>query len=171
MSNLQKKTISVSYTLIEDVNDLVNNEKFLVQKASEAMRHSYSPYSKFSVGCAIQLSDGTIIKASNQENASFGLTVCAERNALFAAGSAGKKDQVRTIAITGSPKDKIGQVVPIEQENIISPCGACRQVMKEYEDLSGQKTVIMFLTTAGRVYRMEGVDTLLPFAFGPNNLK
>lgn len=167
---MQKRTITSNYTIVIP-EELEKQEQLLIQKAREAIDTSYSPYSQFSVGCALLLSDGTIIKASNQENASFGLTVCAERNALFAAGSAGKKDQVRTIAITGSPKDTIGHLVPIEQENIISPCGACRQVMKEYEDLSGQKTVIMFLTTAGRVYRMEGVDTLLPFAFGPNNLK
>ncbi len=167
---MHKQTITNIYTILLP-HELEDQEKILIKKAQEAMKSAYSPYSQFHVGCAIELKDGTIIQASNQENASYGLTVCAERNALFAVGSAGKKDQVRTIAISGSPKDQIGEVVPVERENIVSPCGACRQVIKEYEDLAGQKLVILFITNAQRIYRIEGIEALLPFAFGPNNLK
>ncbi len=167
---MQNNKITTIYTILK-FDELDTREIILIKKSQEALKSAYAPYSKFHVGCAIELTDGTIIQASNQENASYGLTVCAERNALFAAGSAGKKDQVRTIAISGSPKDQIGEVVPVEKENIVSPCGACRQVIKEYEDLSGEKIVILFITNADRIYRIEGIESLLPFAFGPNNLK
>ena len=164
------KTITSQITIYPDKNEVSAELKVLMLKAQDAMMKSYSPYSKFKVGCAIVLKNGEVFTASNQENASYGLTVCAERNALFAIGSAGKQDQVAKIGVVASAADKFGQVVASEQEELVTPCGACRQVIKEFEDLSGEKIKIFCVTNAERVYEFDGIETLLPFGFGPKNL-
>lgn len=92
----------------------------LINEAIKARNNSYSPYSKFAVGAAIKLKDGKIIYGANIENVSYGLTNCAERNAIFSAYSQGyKKDDIIAIAVVADTKD------------VVSPCGACRQVMSE----------------------------------------
>lgn len=95
----------------------------LIKEAIKARTKSYSPYSKFSVGAAILLKDGKIIQGTNIENVSYGLTMCAERSALFSTYSQGyKKKDIKAMAIAADTKDAI------------SPCGACRQVMSELLD-------------------------------------
>ena len=167
---MQNKIIQTNYTILS-LDELTPIEDNLVKKAEHALENAHAPYSNFKVGCALLLSDETILEASNQENASYGLTTCAERNALVAAGSMGKKDKVVMLAVVGSPVDKLGEKVSEDKENIVSPCGACRQVIKEYEDLSGKKITILFKTNAQRIYKIEGIDSLLPFSFGPSNLQ
>lgn len=94
--------------------------KKLIEEAIKARKNSYSPYSKFSVGAAILLKDGEIVHGTNIENVSYGLTMCAERSALFSAYSKGyKKEDIKAMAIVANTKDAV------------SPCGACRQVMSE----------------------------------------
>ena len=97
-------------------------EKTLLDAAQAVREHSYSPYSKFKVGAAVLTRDGEIFTGTNIENASYGLTVCAERNSIFAAVSAGKR-RFRALAL-------ITQKLPGLAFN--SPCGACRQVMSEF---------------------------------------
>lgn len=95
-------------------------DKTLFQAALQAALNSYSPYSKFRVGAAILCADGSIVTGTNVENRSFGLTICAERSALVAAVSAGKRD-FKAVAIATPDSD-----YPV------SPCGACRQVLSEF---------------------------------------
>ncbi|MGP1459058.1 MAG: cytidine deaminase [Treponema sp.] len=92
----------------------------LFATAKEASKGSYSPYSKFPVGAALLLEDGTVITGANIENRSFGLTNCAERTAIFAAVAAGRKD-FKAIAIA-TPTSSYP----------VAPCGACRQVISEF---------------------------------------
>lgn len=99
------------------------NDRDLTFAAERAMHRAYAPYSKFKVGAALLCSDGTVFTGCNIENASYGLTVCAERAAIFSAISFGYADFVK-IAIVGGLDGKI--------ENICPPCGACRQVMTEF---------------------------------------
>jgi cytidine deaminase len=99
----------------------MNNKDRLVELSKQASKNAYSPYSRIRVGAALLCEDGTVFQGSNIENRSYGLTNCAERSAIFAAVSAGKKS-FRQIAIY-SP----------DTEYPISPCGACRQVMSEFE--------------------------------------
>jgi len=92
----------------------------LMARAREAARFSYSPYSRFPVGAALLCADGTVVTGTNVENRSFGLANCAERSALFAAVSAGRREFIAiAVACPASP-------VPV------SPCGACRQVLSEF---------------------------------------
>jgi len=98
------------------------DEQLLLEEAAKAARFSYSPYSKFKVGAALLCADGSIVTGANIENRSYGLTNCAERSALFAALSMGKKDFTALA------------VVCPDSEIPVSPCGACRQVISEFTD-------------------------------------
>ena len=97
-------------------------EVTLVEKAREAAQDSYSPYSKFRVGAALLCADGTIYQGTNVENRSFGLTICAERSAIFSAVSAGNREFAALVVYNPNTN----QVLP--------PCGACRQVLSEFAD-------------------------------------
>ncbi len=123
----------------------------LIAAARRARGRAVAPYSNFSVGAAVMCADGRIFEGCNIENASYGLTMCAERVAMFAAVAAGCR-QIDAIAIAG-PEDEP-----------LSPCGACRQVMVE---LAPDAQVIM----AGRdARRTRIVDELMPEAFGAEDL-
>lgn len=116
----------------------------LAERAAEA---SYSPYSRFRVGAALLCDDGTVFTGTNVENRSFGLTICAERSALAAAVSAGKRRFVALAISTPDSRDPVG------------PCGACRQVVSEFMDASA---AVRFGGSDGRVVDTE-VGKLLPF--------
>jgi cytidine deaminase len=124
--------------------------------ARAAMRNAYCGYSKFRVGAAILTADGEIFAGCNVENASYGLTSCAERNAIFQAvakGALSKDRKLKAIVI----------VTPKKQ--LISPCGACRQVINEF----GPNAEV-FLFGRGKTGQKIALSKLLPRAFGPLNL-
>lgn len=126
----------------------------LLDAAQRARKNSYSPYSNFKVGAAVLTADGTVFTGTNIENASYGLTVCAERNAIFAAVSAGKRT-LRALAL-------ITQKLPGLKFN--SPCGACRQVMSEF--LPPDALVyIAVLDGAKRLVYCKKLKELMPFPF------
>ena len=118
------------------------------------MEQAYSPYSDFKVGAALGMSNGDIIIGSNQENAAYGSTICAERSALVAAGSLGRKNDIRKIAVIGTGRN-------FQTESPVTPCGACRQVIKEYEDLSGEPLVILLSGEKGVIHRFVGIESLV----------
>lgn len=126
-------------------------EDRLIQKALEAQKNAYVPYSVFPVGAALLTAEGEIFSGCNVENAAYGLTICAERSACVKAISEGKKDFI-AIAIVG------------DQDNPTPPCGACRQFLYEFKPdlkihLIGREEIITF-----------DLRELLPEAFGPENL-
>lgn len=129
------------------------NEKELVIKAIEAQKNSYSPYSGFSVGAALLSSDGEIFTGVNIENASYGLTNCAERTAFFKAVSEGKKI-FEAIAVAGG-------------ETYLPPCGACRQVMAEFCD---ENFKIIFVKNEND-YVIKTLGEILPFSFSEVDMK
>src|SRR5689334_15283020 len=104
------------------------DQKKLIDEARAARGGSYAPYSKINVGAALLLPDGAVVKGANVENASYGLTVCAERNAIFAAVNRHGAQKFRAIAVSvlGDLGDR---KIPPDK---LSPCGACRQVMAEF---------------------------------------
>ncbi|GAE26981.1 cytidine deaminase [Halalkalibacter wakoensis JCM 9140] len=124
------------------------NKDQLIVEAKRAREHAYVPYSKFPVGAALLMEDGSVFKGANIENASFGLTNCAERTALFKAYSEGnlKVKMVAVVADTDGP---------------VSPCGACRQVMVE---LCAKETPVILTNLKGNISEMT-VEQLLPGAF------
>ena len=124
----------------------------LVAAARRARRRAYAPYSRYPVGAAVLAADGTVLTGANIENASYGLSMCAERVAIFAAAAAGHR-RVRAVAVaTGSPKPA-------------SPCGACRQVMVEF----GVETV--YLAGPRGPHREWRFRDLLPDAFTAADLR
>ena len=124
------------------------NEKLLVKKAFEAQKRSYAPYSNFNVGAALLGTNGKIYEGCNIENASFGLTNCAERTAIFKAVSEGYRD-FECLAVYGDTKEPI------------SPCGACRQVMVEF--FKSDSKVILIAEDKSTVEMTVG--ELLPYSF------
>ena len=120
----------------------------LMEEAKEARKHAYVPYSKFQVGAALLMKDGSIFRGANIENASFGLTNCAERTALYKAYSEGNKE-IQAVAVIADTTDPV------------SPCGACRQVMME---LCGPEVTVYLGSLNGKI-ETTTVAELLPGAF------
>ena len=131
-----------------------NNYKLLIGEAIKAKEFSHSPYSHFRVGASVLTKSGKIFSGTNIENSSYSLTICAERTALFKAISEGEKN-FSAIAIT------------TDQDEFISPCGACRQVIM---DLAGNIDVILSDYNNGKSKVLKAKE-LIPFAFGDKNLK
>ncbi|MFZ2959298.1 MAG: cytidine deaminase [Candidatus Ozemobacteraceae bacterium] len=125
----------------------------LIESAVEASTRAYAPYSRFHVGAALELSDGHIILGCNVENASYGLTNCAERTALFTAVAMGRRDIVRL-------------AIFVDTDFFISPCGACRQVLVEL----APKIPVLLINRARNV-KETSVPELMPLAFGDEQLK
>jgi cytidine deaminase len=149
--------------------ELPKDERELVVAARDATHQSHSPYSNFRVGSAVKLYDGQVITGANQENASYGMTVCAERTAIFSVNNQGRKREIEKIAVTARPGSvpELGYKGP----SPVAPCGACRQVIKESEDLAGIPiTIIMDCYDDKKIARVVGIASLLPLAFGPADL-
>ena len=138
--------------------EVVKNEKEVKKIYDGALlgyKNAYAPYSKFQVGACVLLKNGEIIYGANVENASFGLTNCAERSTLFAAYSKGyRKSDIVAFLIIGKTKD------------VISPCGACRQVMSE---LLLPDTPVYLANLEGKVVKYLNKE-LLPYTFTEDNL-
>ena len=122
----------------------------LVAAAREVQDSAYAPYSNFTVGAAVLLSDGTVYKGCNIENASFGLTVCAERVAIFHAVAAGRMDITAIAVSTSAPK-------------LCKPCGACRQVIAEFS--RADAPIVVISTTEAGLSTTETITDLLPDNF------
>lgn len=152
-----------SYTIIENLSELTADEQNLVLAAKSACKYAYAPYSQFYVGAAILLKDGkTIITGNNQENAAYPSGLCAERVAYFQAGALGYGKEIAKIAVTAISNT-------FEYSDPVCPCGACRQVMAEYEQLSQQSTIILLTSMKQTpIYRIEGTEILLPLQFKLN---
>lgn len=133
----------------------------LIDIAIDAQKSSYSPYSKFRVGAALLLDNGEIIQGSNQENGAYPSGLCAERVALFYAGTKFPGIAIKTIAISASFNGQLtNEPVP--------PCGACRQVMIESRNI-GKKPLKVILVGKEKIYEIEDTTFLLPFNFSSVN--
>jgi cytidine deaminase len=132
----------------------------LVGAARGAMAQAYAPYSKFQVGAALAFADGTVITGSNFENASYGLSLCAETVAAASASQQGHRGGLIAVAVIGGP----GGIV----DAIVTPCGRCRQILHELAALGGTDPLII-ATGAHETVEMR-LSTLLPLAFGPASL-
>ncbi len=138
--------------------ELDETQRRLIDMAKEATAHSYVPYSKFAVGAAVLLANGTTVTGSNQENAAYPSGICAERTTLFYANSRYPDQPVHMLAIAARNKSKFIDIP-------ITPCGACRQVMLETEQRFGHPIRIL-LYGEKEIYILNGVKNLLPLSFG-----
>lgn len=142
--------------------ELTETERHLADRAIEAARQAYAPYSRFHVGAAALLANGEIVSGSNQENAAYPSGLCAERVTVFYAGARYPDTPVRTLAVTA--------MVDGEIKAAIAPCGACRQVLLETEQRYGSPIRIL-LCGKEKVIAFSSAADLLPFCFGKADLE
>jgi cytidine deaminase len=139
----------------------------LIAAAREAALKAYAPYSRFSVGCAVESVDGRVVTGVNVENACYRLGVCAEQSALSAAQLAFGLDKVARIAVAGG--DGAGE--SLAGDIVCTPCGGCRQAIYEASCLSGRDIEIICANGAGSTVEWHSIATLIPHGFGPANLQ
>jgi len=160
---MQEKKIELSFILAH-LSELSAEEQQLVSNAKSAFKTAYAPYSGFLVGASVLLENGEVINGSNQENVAYPSGLCAERVALFYAGAKYPNIKVNTIAVSVLSKN-------FEVTDVISPCGACRQVMAEYEDKQDKPIKVILHSPTDEVLIANRVEDLLPFMFKSPLLK
>ena len=152
-----RKEIRIGYDEYASVEEMSAQDRELCRAAVEALEGSYAPYSHFHVGAAVRLSDGTIVKGANQENAAYPSGLCAERTAMFAAGANYPGLDMESIAVAARQDGRLCS-------EPAAPCGACRQVMAQYQTKSG-KPMSVILVGANRIMKFSRVDDILPLIF------
>lgn len=155
---MKELKIETTLFVFDNVHELPQSAFALMQKAVEAREKAYAPYSKFYVGAALLLDNGEIITGNNQENASYPSGLCAERTAIYYAGSQYPNAKVVRMAISaGSQKNQTKKPIP--------PCGACRQAIAEYEIKQELPIEIYFMGQTGKVAKSLSLSNLLPLIF------
>jgi cytidine deaminase len=150
---------TIHYKIYDNESELNQEDVDLLTCAKKAMQNAYAPYSKFQVGAAALLANGEVVMGSNQENIAYPSGLCAERTALFAAGSNFPNEKVLKIAIVAE-----GDLLP--KTSVLSPCGSCRQVMAETSNRQKSTFEILLLNPNGSITVFNGINDLLPFGFG-----
>lgn len=155
-SNMEEKILQIRYQ--ECVyEDLQEKDRELLDAATDALKGSYAPYSNFNVGAAVRLSNDIMVKGSNQENSAYPSGLCAERTAMFSAASRYPGEQIVAIALIAAQHGVL-QGAPTY------PCGACRQVMAQYQIRSG-KPMRIIVGSSDKIQIFTGVESILPFIF------
>lgn len=145
-----------------------NEAERLVAAARGAARHAHAPYSRFAVGAAVLLTDGTVVTGANVENASYGLSLCAETVAIATASAQGRLADVVAVAVVGGAMtDGTGGATG---DTPVRPCGRCRQILNEAAQLGGRDLAIFCAGITGAALEEHRLSVLLPDAFGPADL-
>ncbi|MEO6215460.1 MAG: cytidine deaminase [Sphingomonas sp.] len=139
----------------------------LIAAAREAALNAHAPYSRFGVGAAVLLSDGSVVTGTNFENASYGLSLCAETVALATANAQGRLRDVVAIGVVGGPIGADGRPTG---EKPVGPCGRCRQVINEAAQMGRRDVVVWCAGAEGDAVERHLISELLPHAFGPGDL-
>ncbi|SHN06359.1 cytidine deaminase [Flavobacterium xinjiangense] len=155
---MKEISITTQFTVFDSVKELPKDVYSLMEEAVAIRKKAYAPYSKFRVGVAILLDNGQIVLGSNQENAAYPSGLCAERVAVFYAGSVYPEAKILKMAITAA-SDTNKTTTPIP------PCGSCRQSIAEYEIKQDTPIEIYFMGEEGEVNKSESLKNLLPFMF------
>ena len=151
-------------TEYDSVDELTNQEQELIKIAKKSGDRAYAPYSNFYVGAALLLKNGKIITGNNQENMAYPSGLCAERTAIFSAGARYPDEAIEIMAITAKSTN-------FKVDNPISPCGACRQVIAEYEFRHSNNIKILLMGEIGSVYEVASIKELLPLVFKEKRLR
>lgn len=142
--------------------ELSKTQKLLVRVAQKASENAYCPYSHFEVGAALITRKGDVFSAANMENASYGLSICAEAGAIQKAFNENQREIV-SIAVVGGNKD--------QKDNLITPCGRCRQLIFESSSLYANDIEVILCSYDLTKISVTTISELLPLPFGPMNLK
>lgn len=160
---MKKLELKISYTEYDNENELEEKQRFLLNKAKEIVNKAYAPYSNFKVGAAVLLKNGEIVTGNNQENVAFPSGLCAERIAVYAAGANFPDVAIEAIAITCKTS-------VFEVNEPLSPCGACRQAISEYELRHKNQIKIILSGEKGKIRIINSMADLLPFVFKAEEL-
>jgi cytidine deaminase len=160
---MQQTHILIPVQIFPDRQSLDPEDARLLEAAQLATGHAYAPYSKFRVGAAARLINGSIVTGSNQENASFPAGICAERVVLSAVSAGSPGIPITALALTYINESGEGS-------RPISPCGICRQTLAEYEQRFGQPIRLILGGSAGEIFIFNQATDLLPFAFNSQEL-
>lgn len=146
------------YTVYDALDELESQDAELLHRAHEATQNSYAPYSRFHVGAAVRMANGDIVTGNNVENAAYPSGLCAERVAMFAAMAKYPGMAIEALAVVAHSETKTIDVPA-------APCGACRQVMAEVEQVSKRPLRVLCQGETGPVMAFDGIETLMPFVF------
>lgn len=146
---------------------MMDDRNRLIDAAREAATRAHAPYSRFAVGAALLMTDGSVITGANVENASYGLSLCAETVAIAIASTAGRLRDVVAVGVIGGVMDAEGRPTGIAP---VSPCGRCRQVLNEAAQLGGRDLDVHCGAAEGDAVASYRLSDLLPQAFGPADL-
>jgi len=152
------------YTILKNLNDLDAESKALLEKAKQALPNAYAPYSNFHVAAAILLSDGSVVTGTNQENAAYPSGMCAERVALFTVSSQHPGKIIKKIVV-------LARLAKGTEFAPATSCGACRQVMLEYEQRQGEPFEVIMQNQDRHWVKTTSAETLLPFCFSNESLQ
>lgn len=153
---MTQKTINISYEEYSSIEEMTPEDRELAAEAIAAMSGAYAPYSHFHVGAAVRIG-GQIVRGANQENAAFPSGLCAERTAMFSASARYPDKAMTSIAIAGGVYGRLC-------EQPATPCGACRQVMAQYQTKGG-KPMSVIMIGSKRIWKFNRVDDILPLIF------
>ncbi len=155
---MKKLTVNTTFLVYDSIDELDNASKELMLKAIEIRKQAYAPYSKFRVGAAILLDNGKVVLGSNQESAAYPSGLCAERTAIFQAGTLYPSAKILKIVISAT-----SDINPTKRPT--PPCGACRQSISEYEQKQETPIEIYFMGETGEIYKSDSLENLLPLSF------
>lgn len=161
---MKKKNLCIDFYEVDNIEELSEKERELVETAKQMTFNSYAPYSEFYVGSSVLLENDIIVKGSNQENAAYPSGICAERVAVFSASSQYPDVVIKSIAVAArNPRQAM--------DYPISPCGSCRQVLLEFELKQKQPIRILLTGESGKIFIIEKAADLSPISFSADDLK
>jgi len=161
---MTKHTLTIEYTEVSGMSQLSDGDRQLLKEAWKACELAYAPYSNFKVGAALVLDNDLVFNGNNQENAAYPSGICAERVAVFTAASQYPGVPIKSMAV-------VAKTEIFNLSSPVTPCGACRQVIAEYETLSGAPIRILLQGNSDKIWIIEGIANLLPLMFHGGDLK
>lgn len=160
---MNRETYQFTYEVYDSIDDLGEDDAWLLREAQKVTQHAYAPYSHFHVGAVARMENGELVTGSNQENASFPVGLCAERVLLASASSLFPKVPVSVLAISYKSEN-------VKSDHPVAPCGICRQSLQEYEDRLNHPIRIILGGMEGKVFVIPNASSLLPLGFTAGEL-
>lgn len=161
---MRENKYEFNYKVYNSIDELPEDQQWLLNEAREVTAQAYAPYSNFQVGAVARMKNGEIVAGSNQENASFPVGLCAERVLLASVSSLFPRIPIDTIAISYKSEHH-------RSDHPISPCGICRQSLQEFESRVGHPVQLILGGMTGPVYIIDSASRLLPLAFTSEELR
>lgn len=152
---MNKKSINIEFVEYDSTNGIDSELLRLIDNADANLDNAYAPYSKFKVSAVCKMTNGELVKGTNQENGAYPSGLCAERVAAFSAKSQFPDQNIEKIVITTAHSS----------EYPVSPCGACRQVLMEYESTQNQPIELILKSGDSKIWHFKSINDILPFAF------